>query len=339
MKGMGFRGWVIGALVVLSSSVRADPVTLRMASAVPEGTAWAREGHAFARDVEALTEGQVRVKWYLGSIAGDELQVADRIHRNQLDGTGSGGMLCTRLSPSMRAIRQVGLLRSRAEANYVTTRLKPTLDEEFAKAGFVNLFETVLGPDLAFTREPVRTFEQLKKARMWVWDLDDVVIAPLTAMGFNLVPLPLGEAARAYESGRSDGFLGIPVAALAFQWSAQVRYLNPMPIGYLTGCMIIAQRAFDALPLETQKAVKTAAAKFYARMDAMGGQQDEALMTGAFAHQGVQQVRPSEELQRTWYERAKAIRESFGDRIAPAALRKRVDDMLDEFRHSGHTKN
>src|SRR5262249_22640971 len=155
--------------------------------------------------------------WYLGGIAGDELQMAQRIERNQLDGVGSGGMICSRLAPSLRVTRLIGLFRNRTETNYVLGRLKPTLDEEFTHAGYVNLFETLLGPDLAFSRTPVRTLDDLARLKLWIWDLDDVFGAAIRALGVQTVPLPLEGAAKAFDEGRTDGFMAIPVAALAFQ--------------------------------------------------------------------------------------------------------------------------
>ena len=66
---------------------------VRMATPAPEGTGWAREIHAISREVEAATHDGVKLKWYLGGIAGDELQMGERVRRDQLDGVGSGGML------------------------------------------------------------------------------------------------------------------------------------------------------------------------------------------------------------------------------------------------------
>src|SRR5450432_3776007 len=106
----------IGALTALDA--RADTIVLKLASAVPEGTAWAREGLAFARDVEAATGGHVHVKWYLGGMAGDELEVEARIKRGQLDGVGSGGALCPRLAASLGVMRLPGLFQSRDEVRY-----------------------------------------------------------------------------------------------------------------------------------------------------------------------------------------------------------------------------
>src|SRR6476659_6363188 len=73
-------------LLVTFGLARADEVVLRLASVAPSGTAWARELKAFARDVEAATNGAVRIKWYLGAITGDEAESIARIGRKQLDG-------------------------------------------------------------------------------------------------------------------------------------------------------------------------------------------------------------------------------------------------------------
>jgi len=69
----------------LATPARAQTV-IRMATVVPEGTAWWREIRNFQNVVEKETGGQVRLKIYFGGIAGDELEVGERIRREQLDG-------------------------------------------------------------------------------------------------------------------------------------------------------------------------------------------------------------------------------------------------------------
>jgi TRAP-type C4-dicarboxylate transport system substrate-binding protein len=215
----------------------------------------------------------------------------------------------------------------------VLGRLKPALDEEYDRAGYVNLFETLLGPELPFSREPVRTIEDLRRLRFWMWDLDDVSTVVLKAIGMHPVPLPLETASRAFLDGRTDGYLAIPIAALAFQWSAQVRYLSELPVGFLTGCLIVSHRAFDGIPVELQKEIRAAAAKFHARLEEIGSQQDRLLTTGGlFAHQGVTRVPVSDELRRAFTDAAKAVRSSVEETLVPVALRKRVDDWLAEYR-------
>ncbi len=329
------RSCCIVLLLTCAGVTRADPVTLRLASAVPEGTAWARVGRAFARDVEELTHGEVRVKWYLGGIAGDELQVLDRMKRDQLDGVGSGGVLCQRLAPTIRVMRLIGMVRSRSESELVLTRLKPRLDEEFKASGYVNLWEAGIGPSLIFSKAPVRDLADVKKTRLWIWDLDDLFGAGLRAIGIPVVATSLETAARAYDEGKIDGMVVMPAAALAFQWSAQSRYLTNLTTGFLPGCFLLSNRAFDALPVESQKAIRDAAARFQAHMEEVGREQDAQLVEGGlFRRQGLSLVPVTPAFRDAFYAAAKEVRDH--DTSVAAQLKAEVESWLKEYRAAGH---
>src|SRR5262245_37284712 len=134
------KGLVVALSLVAAVAYAGEPTyVLRMAAVVPQGTAWARELLAFAREVALVTNGQVAVKWYLGGIAGDDVEAGKRIARDQLDGVGAGSWQCERWAPGMTVTRLPGLFRSREESKYIATRLRPQFDEEFKKAGFVYL--------------------------------------------------------------------------------------------------------------------------------------------------------------------------------------------------------
>jgi TRAP-type C4-dicarboxylate transport system substrate-binding protein len=322
-----------GLLIVTHTiSAQADPVLLRMATVAPEGTAWARESVAYVRDIEALTHQQVKMKWYLGGVAGDELEMLDRIRRDQLDGVASGGMLCMKLAPSMRVLRIVGLFQSRAESAYVSGRLKDTLDREFLKSGFVNLGEVGVGPDILFSRKPVTTMAELTKTRLWIWSVDDVYREELPAMGLAIVPRPVQAAFGSFERSELDGFLAVPTAALAFQWSTEARYFSDLRASFLRGCLIMASRAYDALPVEGQHAVMVSAAKTIARLEELGRAQDDLLLGGLFTRQGLTQVPVSDQLRSEFFEAARAMRERLGPELVPPALLQRVLGMLADYR-------
>src|SRR5207253_310123 len=179
------------------------------------------------------------------------------------------------LAPTMRVTRLIGLLRSRAEAEYVLTRLKPRLDEEFHHSGYVNLWEVGVGTSLIFSRTPVRSLADLQKTRLWIWDLDELFLAGLRNIGVPAVPTSLEDAAQAFDQKKLDGYITMPLAALAFQWSAQTRYLTNLPMGFLSGCLLVANRTFDAIPVEHQRALRSAAATFQAHMEDIGREQDQ----------------------------------------------------------------
>src|SRR5690349_20971187 len=124
-----FLAVTIALLELVTAVAPAEPVTLRMAAIAPEGTTWAHEIRTFSRDLEAESRGRVRMKWYLGGIAGDEQAALERVRRGQLDGL-AGASFCDRVAPSMNVIRVPGLFANRDEVGYLIGKLKPLFDRE-----------------------------------------------------------------------------------------------------------------------------------------------------------------------------------------------------------------
>jgi TRAP-type C4-dicarboxylate transport system substrate-binding protein len=319
--------WALG----VTAPAYADAITLRIATVVPEGSAWARELRAYVRDVDSASDGALRIKIYFGGIAGDEMTVLDRIRRDQLDGA-IGSEACTRLAPSMKVGRLVGLFQNRDESAYAMSRLKPTLDREFLDAGFINLGEAGLGPEVLFTRAPVRTLADMQAQHLWIWDLDEMLKAQSPGLGLHTVPLPLEQATRAYDEGSIDGFIAIPTATLAFQWSAQARYLVELRLTFRSGCEFVASRAFDALPVPARQALLSSSAKLAQRMESLGREQDDALLSGLLSKQGLRTLTPSESLRSQFFELAQHVRQSNGERLVPRPLLDKVVSWLADYR-------
>ncbi len=326
------------ALLTLALPARADEVTLRMGTMAPDGTAWARELKAFAREVESRTDGQVHIKWYFGGISGDEPAMGARIRRGQLDGAASGGPLCESLAPSMRVMRVVGLLTTQPEAAYVAGRLWPIFEGELHKSGMVGLGTTTLGPHILFSRKPIRSMADLRNTRFWVWDRDDVLRAELGTFGVDMVALPVADAYRAYDDKRVDGFIAPASVALAFQWSALARYVTDLRLDYITACLFVAERSFDPLPPAARDVIRSASGKLTVRFADVGVQQDAMLLNGLFYKQGVTTVPVDSRLATEFFELARATRERIDPKLVPAGLLSRVLGFLADYR-AAHPTN
>ena len=328
------RARLVLVLSLLSAVALADePATvLRMAAVGPQGTAWARELHSFARDVALATNGQVAIKWYLGGIAGDDVEAGKRIARDQLDGVGAGSWQCERWAPSMTVTRLPGLFRNRDEAKYVATRLRPQFDEEFKKSGFVYLGDAPVGASIVFLRRPVHSFDELKHVRLWSLDVDPVKTQLLGAVGLTVVPLSFDQSRPAYDGGRVDGFFAPPTGAMAFQWSTQARFVLELPTDYILACLVVSTRAFDRLPFDHQRTVRAAAAKLMARFDDTGLHADEELLGGLFARQGLKPLPLDERFRAEFQAAAVAAWDRLDERMIPKALLKQVQAMLTAYR-------
>jgi TRAP-type C4-dicarboxylate transport system substrate-binding protein len=321
----------LGVLILTAGGAAAEPVTLRMSSITPEGTAWARELKAFAREVQSSTRDNVRIRWYLGGIAGDELAQHERVQRDQLDGIVSGGMLCEKLAPSLRAATMAGQLRDRDEADFIVNRMRPTLDSEMLENGYVNLSDSGMGFSLVFSKTPVRTLTELQQLRPWLWIHDESLVRQLSSFGMHPVPLPIESAGHAFDEGKVDGFIAIPSAALAFQWSTQARYVTELRVGYLVGCMLVSRRAWDPIAPADRDVIRTAAAKMRLRMEESIKKMDATLVGGLFAKQGMTTVPVTHELQSEFLQAARGS-QKLVQQMVPAGMLERMAGWLAEYR-------
>ena len=163
----------------------------------------------------------------------------------------------------------------------------PNVDDEFKKAGFVNLGVAGMGPSVVFTRDPVTTWAQLKKQRLWRWDLDPVAWQQDRMMGLDVVPLSVNGGAAAFDAGKVDGFVALAASALAFQWQSRAPNILPLEFDYLNACMLVRISSWDELPLDTQRTVRAAAAKLTRRMEFLGRDVDHVVLSGTLTGHGV----------------------------------------------------
>jgi TRAP-type C4-dicarboxylate transport system substrate-binding protein len=318
-------------LLLLARPASADPVVLRLAAIAPEGTAWAREVRAFSRDVETATDGAVRIKWYLGGIAGDEVASIERTRRGQLDG-GAISVTCTKLAPSLKVSRVIGFFRNRDEARHVYTRLLPTLEQEALASGFQLLTVSAFGNEILFSRTPVHDMGELRKLKPFAWGLDDVWRSEWPQMGVPAVMLDVLEGTHAYETGRVDSYFALPTAAIAYQWSSLMRFYTPLPIAYMPACLLVANRAFDSLTNDQKQALRGAAAKLGARFDSVNEALEEQLVGGLFERQGLKVVRASETFLSEFFAQAQNARDHLDEKLLPRALIDKVTAWLADYR-------
>ena len=325
------------ALALLVSTVHAEPQqVLRIGTLCPEGTSWARELHAFIRNVESATNGRVALKIYFGASAGDEPEQLERISRGQLDGI-IGGVGCERIVPSLRLVRLPGLFQDRDEAATIMNALHPQFEKEANAAGFVMTGTTGLGPDVYFTTRPVHSMSELRKMKLWRWNIDEVGIATSRVMGLNIVATEIDKTTQAIVSGEVDGVTAIPLAALAWQWSARARYVTDLRGSYLWGCMLVKTSSFDRMLPDDRVAFRAAAAQLSARMEVVGRMQDEELLSGKYRVQGAIPVPVSNAFRTEYFAAARDARERLGERYVSRELLDRALRMLADYRaeHAG----
>ena len=328
MRSIAFAAVLLSGLVV----AHAEPHVLRIATAAPDGSGWARELKAVTRELEAESNGRVSIKWYFGSIAGSESEVESRIRRKQLDGIASGGMECMRLAPTMRIARVPGLFETREEVMYVLNRLRPDIDGELKREGFITLGWSGFGFDAIFSRTPVTSMAELRAGKYWLWSLDPVWQAFAHEMGIPYAISEPNDAAAAYRDQNLAGMIANPSVALVFQWSTEAHYFTPLNASFLPVCVLVSTASFEELDGVEQEQLRAASAKMLARVNMVSDDVDRSLLGGLFEKQGLHRVPLSPEFKRAFVDEARRARNALGDKLIPATLLRRVETYLAELR-------
>ena len=73
---------IAGVVLALPASAR----TLKIATVVPEGSAWVKEMRTVGKEIEQKTQGRVRFKFYPGGVMGNDKTVLRKVRAGQLQG-------------------------------------------------------------------------------------------------------------------------------------------------------------------------------------------------------------------------------------------------------------
>jgi TRAP-type C4-dicarboxylate transport system substrate-binding protein len=125
--------------------------------------------------------------------------------------------------------------------------------------------------------------------------------------------------------------MSVPTGALAFQWSAQARYMTDLHLSYLSACVLVSNRFFDELPYGARQQLRAGVARLQARWEQLAREIDRQLLEGLFEKQGIRSVPVSEAFRAEFLEATRAAREQ-NKQLVPEALIGRVLGLLADFR-------
>ena len=255
------------SIVVLMLSAPAMAVTLKIATATPNGSQWMKDMRAGAAEIKQRTEGRVVIKYYGGGVKGDDAKVLGQIRIRQLQG---GAFTPSALSARYSDLNLYGMplvFDSEEEVAFVRTRMDARLQQGLEDAGFVNFGFATSGFASVMSSKPVRTLADLKGKRVWVPEGDSISYASMKAMSLNPVTLPLTDVLTGLQTGLIDIVAIPPIVALLLQWHTKVKYVTQLPLVYTFGFMAIDKKVFDKINADDQAIIREVMTKMYQNFD------------------------------------------------------------------------
>lgn len=243
-------------LFLAMTTIPARAVTLKIATASPEGTVWMEEMHQAADAIKKRTAGRVQFRFYPGGVMGNDASVMRKIQINQLQGgmiTG-GGLASIYRDSQVYSLPQV--FRSYEEVDYVRARMDGLIINGLERAGFISFGLGEGGFAYIMADKPVRDVADLKGQKVWVPAGDIISRSAFEAIGITPISLPLTDVLTGLQTGLINTVAASPIGAIALQWHSRVKYLTDEPLVYLYGTLIIRAKAFNSLKGEDQAAVR-----------------------------------------------------------------------------------
>jgi TRAP-type C4-dicarboxylate transport system substrate-binding protein len=330
------------SLALPGSSSAAEPQVIKFATLAPEGSTWMKVMNELNAELQAKTAGRIKFKIYAGGVQGDETDVVKKIRIGQLQAAGFTGVGLGQIAPEVRILDAPWLFRDNAEADFIRQTFAKDLDAAIEKGGYVLLGWTELGWVYVFSRAPVASPEDMRKAKMWVWEGDPIAQAAYKALGVTPRPLSVVDVMSSLETGMVDGVYGPPMGVTALQWFRRTKYIYNVPIADSNGAVLISRKAFDAIAEPDRKVLLELSARHLKRLSLLSRQENEEALA-ALQKQGLTlSAKATSAVMRRYEELGRQARRELVGKLYPAELLDRVEKALAERRgapqSSGKTK-
>ncbi len=333
------RTLLLWAGILLCANLCAEPAhTLKFATLAPQGSTWMNLIQEWADEIKAKSRGRLVFKLYAGGVAGDEPDVLRKMRYGQLHGGAFTGYGIGQTYSPARVMEVPFLFRDLGEIDAVRKQLMPQFESGFRAQGYELLGWMEVGFVRIFSKQPVLSLDDMRRARIWMWQGDRLAEAMFRASDIAPVPLSVIDVYTSLSTGLIDTVYSPPLAAIAMQWFTKTRHVTDIPITNAAGALLVTRRFFDALPTDLQHLLKhTGHAAGEHLIDAT--RQDNAQSLAVLEEQGLQRhadqsgFKESELLAI----RDRAVQELAQTDYIPAPLYQRVVDLLQAYRktHAG----
>lgn len=307
--------------------------TIRLGTLAPQGTSYHRILQAMGERWRTVTNGRVKLVVYAGTM-GSEVELVRRMRLGQLHAAALTVTGIGEIDPTVNALQLMPMMfRTLDEAEWVRTRLQPQLEQRLLDRGFVVLFWADAGWVRYFARAPAVRAEDFRRLKIFVTAGDIAHYDLMRSEGYSPVSLEWSDALTALQTGMIDAVPTIPYYALAGQFYTVAKHMLAVNWVPLVGATIISKRVWDALPPETQSALRAAAADA-GRDFQRAGRMDSDSAVAAMQRRGLLVHPLPPDVEAEWRTMAERLYPRIRGTMVPADWFDQVQRLVAEYRAS-----
>jgi TRAP-type C4-dicarboxylate transport system substrate-binding protein len=330
---MGNRLLILLLLVLLwpaSQAPIAQAGAIKLATVVPDGSVWDKSLKHLAAEVKQATQDRITITVFSGGSQGDEPTVLRKMRLGALQAASLTGVGLGTIDPAFNVFSVPFFFESYDELNAVVETLTPLLEQRAQAKGFVLLHWGHGGWLQVFSRQPIRSVADLKKARIYTSAGDDRMTQFYKANGFQPRAMAMTDVLTGLTTGMIDAVPAPPLAAFSFQWNRHVPYMLDIGLAPVIGATVVSRAAWNRLSEADRAAFSKAALAAAKTLQADVPKQEQlavVLMTG----QGLSVTKAAGP---EWQQEAQRLAQTMRGEMVPQDIFDLAAGARDAFRKS-----
>ena len=249
------------AAIVMLSAVPADAkakYVIKFGTVAPEGTPWAKQLKRIKKRIEKQSNGQIKMKLFLGGVLGGEVEMVRALRRGRIQGFG-GSTASVAEGAKMNAFMLMEfpfLFNSFKEADHILDKvIKKDFRKLLFKKGFIFAQWHENGwRNFATKKKPILALKDIKGMKMRSQE-SPVHLAMYKALGVQAESIPVPEVLGALKTGMVDGFDNTPLFSSATGWYEGIKFYTISQHIYQPAVIMYSKKFFDKLPVALRKIV------------------------------------------------------------------------------------
>lgn len=277
-------------------------------------------------------DGGAQLIIFTDGTQGGEADMVRRMRIGQLQAAVLTATGLADIDNSVACLQMMPLVfRSLDELDYVTEKMRGTLEKRLSDRGFVVLFWTDAGWVRYFSRKPVLFPDDLRAQKLFTWAGDTKALDIIKAAGYQPIPLEATDILPGLKTGLIDAVPAPPFFALAGQFYDPAPNMLAMNWVPLVGACVVTKKTWEKLSPDTRKALLESAEKAGKEIRAQARKEMEESVE-AMKKRGLVVHEMTPEAEAAWRKLAESTYPKIRGNIVPAELFDEVMKLLAEYR-------
>jgi TRAP-type C4-dicarboxylate transport system substrate-binding protein len=230
-------------------------VTIKLASMVPEKTAWGVALNKMAAEWSAATNGEVQLKIYADGTQGNEEAVLQKLNMNTVQAAVLTSFGLNKIAPETLTLSCPFLIRNDDEFAEVFKTIKPELEAKINAGNYYSLALVRGGWVKFFSRSPVFVPADLKRLKLGSVPSEPELAQVFRTMGYQIVITDEKRLLVALKGGSIDAVYQSPIASVGFQYFGEAKHMASINIAPFMGAIVLNKHAWESIPVQHRGAI------------------------------------------------------------------------------------